>query len=86
MLLGIVNSSFLKERGVLNLLKHFLDDMKLLENGLEFTVSNEKRIWHAMLFNFRGEISAANFIGGFKEGEGMPICHVEIALSIVKLI
>lgn len=86
MLLGIVNSSILKERGVLNFLKHFLDDMNLLENGLEFTVRNKKRVWHAVLFNFAGDISAANFIGGFKEGVGMPICHVEIALSIVELI
>ncbi len=70
MLLGIVNSSLLKERGVQNFLKPFLDDMELLENGLEFTVRNEKRIWHSVLLNFAGDIPAANFIGGFKEGVG----------------
>ena len=69
-LLGIVNSSLLKERGVQNFLKPFLDDMELLENGLEFTVRNEKRIWHYVFLNFAGDIPAAKFNGGFKEGVG----------------
>lgn len=43
MLLGVVNSSLLKECGVETFLQPFLKDMKLLEEGVELEVRNVKK-------------------------------------------
>jgi hypothetical protein len=70
MLLGVVNSSLLKERGVEIFLQPFLKDMKLLEEGVELEVRNVKKMWYGILLNFSGDMPASNFVGGFKEGVG----------------
>lgn len=69
-LLGIVNSELLKQRGVDVFLRHFLDDLIILHEGVTLNVRGEQRVWFGILLHFCGDIPAANFVGGFKEGVG----------------
>jgi hypothetical protein len=69
-LLGIVGSELLKQRGVDLFLRPFLDDLLLLHEGVILNVRGEQRVWFGILLQFCGDIPAANFIGGFKEGVG----------------
>lgn len=66
-LLGMVSSDLLKRRGVNTFIAPFLADLKLLYNGVELNVRNDKRKWFGVLVNFAGDMPASNFMGGFKE-------------------
>ena len=69
-LLGVVSCKLLKQRGVEVFLRPFLDDLIHLHEGVSLTVRNEKRLWFGILLHFAGDIPAASFVGGFKEGVG----------------
>lgn len=66
-LLGMVSSDLLKRRGVNTFIAPFLADLKLLYNGVELNVRNDKRKWFSVSVNFAGDMPASNFMGGFKE-------------------
>lgn len=70
MLLGVLSSDLLKQRGTAIFLKSFVSDLILLRDGVILTVRNESLKWYGILLHFVGDIPASNFIAEFKEGVG----------------
>ncbi|KZR96095.1 Uncharacterized protein APZ42_009764, partial [Daphnia magna] len=63
-LLGIVNSKLLKQRGVDVFLRHFLDDLIILHEGVTLNVRGEQRVWFGILLHFSNIFCKATGLSG----------------------
>ncbi|XP_032798501.2 uncharacterized protein LOC116935270 [Daphnia magna] len=63
-LLGIVNSELLKQRGVDVFLRHFLDDLIILHEGVTLNVRGEQRVWFGILLHFSNIFCKATGLSG----------------------
>ena len=81
-LLAVVKTSHLKKYGFDEVLKPFLNDLKILEDGYFFTVGNSNIPITGAVSVFCGDTPASNLAGGFKEGVSFAVNVVGIVKPI----
>lgn len=70
-LLAIVKTQYIRKYGLDAFLTPFVEEIKLLECGIDVVVNNVVTRYRGSLLCFIGDTLAANFVGGFKEGVGL---------------
>lgn len=66
--LVVVKIVYFKKYGFDEILKFFLNDLKIFEDGYYFIVGNSNIFITGVFLVFCGDILVFNFVGGFKEG------------------
>jgi hypothetical protein len=68
MLLGCLSTDLLKQYGFKKFLQPFIEEMKKLQEGVEFKVGFESTMnLRAFILNVVGDMPASNALAGFKE-------------------
>ena len=65
--LGVLGAKLIREHGFASFLKPFIDEMKQLEDGIQFTLKGKTLKIPCILVNCAGDMPAMNSMAGFKE-------------------